>query len=72
MNIVVSNPKTGKAYQKKTESPVYLNKKIGAEVDLSVIGLDGYKGVIKGGSDKDGFPMKSSLDGGLRKRILIG
>ena len=71
MNIVVSDPKTGKAYSSKTEKPVFVNKKVFDEVDLSVVGLQGYKGIITGGSDKDGFPMKPSLQGTVRKKIFL-
>lgn len=71
MNIVVSDPKTRKAYSINTEKPVFLGKRIGDEVDLSIIGLAGYKGVITGGSDKDGFPMKPTLPGTIRKKILM-
>lgn len=71
MNIVISNPKTGKAYSKKTETPVFVGNKIGDEVSLDVVGLSGYKVKIVGGSDKQGFPMKPTLSGTIRKRILL-
>lgn len=71
MNVVVSDPKKGKAYSKKTDSPVFAGKKIGDQVDLSLIGLNGYTGKISGGSDKDGFPMKPTLSGTLRKKLLM-
>ncbi len=71
MNIVISSPKTAKAYSKKMEKPVFLSKKIGSEVDLSILGLEGYTGKIVGGSDKDGFPMKSSLEGTFRRKVFI-
>ncbi len=72
MNIVVSDPKTGKAFSKKTEEAVFVGKKVGEEVSLDAIGLNGFKGRITGGSDSDGFPMKPSLEGTGRKKILIG
>jgi small subunit ribosomal protein S6e len=72
MNIVVSDPKTRKAYSINVDKPVFLGKKIGDTVALGVIGLDGYKAVITGGSDKDGFPMKPSLPGTARKKVLLG
>ena len=72
MNIVVSDPKTRKAYSVNVDKPVFLGKKIGDTVELGVIGLDGYKAVITGGSDKDGFPMKPSLPGTARKKVLLG
>lgn len=71
MNIVISDPKTGKAYSKKTEQPIFLGKKVGEEVSLDAIGLSGFKAKIMGGSDKQGFPMKSTLPGIARRKILI-
>jgi small subunit ribosomal protein S6e len=72
MNIVISDPKTAKAYSYKSDKPVFSGKKLGAEVDLSVIGLEGYTGKITGGSDKNGFPLNPSLPGTTRKKIFIG
>jgi len=71
MNLVISDPKTRKAYNVNTEKPVFIGKKIGDEVDLSAVGLPGYKGVISGGSDKDGFPMKPTLPGTARKMLFM-
>ncbi len=71
MNIVISDPKTRKAYSKKIESMPYIGKKIGDEVDLSELGLDGFKGIITGGSDKTGTPMKSTFPGTGRKKLLV-
>jgi small subunit ribosomal protein S6e len=70
MKLVISDRKSGKAYNKKTESAVFLNKRIGEEVDLGVVGLAGFKAKITGGSDKQGFPMKPSLIGHGRRKIL--
>ncbi len=70
MKLVISDSKTGKAYNKKTESPVFLNKKLGEEVDLGLVGFAGFKAKITGGSDKQGFPMKPSLTGQGRRKIL--
>ena len=70
MKIVISDRKTGKAYNKKTEEAVFLNKKVGEEVDLSVVGLAGFKAKISGGSDKQGFPMKPTVDGLGGRRFL--
>ena len=71
MKLVISDKKTGKAYNKKTEEDVFLNKKVGEEVDLGVVGLTGFKAKITGGSDKQGFPMKSSIEGQTRRKILV-
>jgi len=71
MNIVISDKKTGKALNTKTEKNIFMGKKIGEEIDLSGIGMLGYKGKISGGSDMEGFPMKHSLQGMQRKRVLL-
>lgn len=71
MNIVVSDPKTRKAHVKKVESMPYQGAKLGQEVDLSELGLNGYKGIITGGSDKTGTPMRSNFPGTSRKKLLI-
>ncbi len=71
MNIVISDPKTGKAYGKKIETTaLLLNKKIGEEVKLDSIGLEGYTAKITGGSDKQGFPMRQDVPGLMRKKIF--
>jgi len=71
MNIVLNDTKAGKAYSKKTEQPVFVGKKLGETVELDAVGLAGYKGTISGGSDKDGFPMKPSLEGEVRRKLLM-
>jgi small subunit ribosomal protein S6e len=72
MNIVISNPKTGKAHSTKVETPgIFAGKKIGNTTKLDTIGLTGYEGTITGGSDKDGFPMKHDLQGTARKKIFV-
>ena len=69
MNIVISDPKTRKAYSKKIETTPFIGKKLGQEVDLSEIGLNGYKGILTGGSDKTGTPMRISFPGTARKKL---
>ncbi|HLC92577.1 MAG TPA: S6e family ribosomal protein [archaeon] len=72
MNIVVSDPKTRKAYSKKIDNPaIFVGKKIGESVELGLMGLDGYTAKITGGSDKEGFPMKPDMAGSNRKEIYV-
>lgn len=71
MNIVISDPKTRKAYAVNTEKPVFIGKKLGEEVELSAINLKGYKGILTGGSDKDGFPMRKDLDSTSRRKLFL-
>jgi len=71
VKLVISDKKTGKAYNKKTEEDVFLNRRIGEEVDLGVVGLVGFKAKITGGSDKQGFPMKPTVEGQGRRKLLV-
>ncbi len=75
MQIVISEPKTGKAYKvegKDTEaSALFIGKRIGDVVDADILGLGGYVLEITGGSDKEGMPMRKDVSGTVRKRILI-
>lgn len=72
--IVVSDPKTGKAYQvsvPKEKCRALIGLKIGDTFPGEVIGLPGYKLEIRGGTDEDGFPMRPDVHGASRKRVLI-
>ncbi|MEM0215133.1 MAG: 30S ribosomal protein S6e [Archaeoglobaceae archaeon] len=73
--VVISDPKTGKAYQ-KTVSGANANRLIGKQIGEIISGtiLDlppDYELQITGGSDKDGFPMRPDIPGGSRKKILL-
>ncbi|MBN2127826.1 MAG: 30S ribosomal protein S6e [Candidatus Diapherotrites archaeon] len=70
MNITVST-KNGKAYSVKSEEPLFVGKKIGSTVKMDSIGLTGFEGTIKGGSDKQGIPMKYDLDGAARRKVFV-
>src|SRR3989475_6518033 len=71
---VIADPKTGKAYKKDITghyANALIGKKIGEDLDGLYVGLPGYKLQITGGSDKDGFPMRTDLPGPRRKRLLL-
>jgi len=72
MHVVISDPETGKGYKKTLENAKpFMDKKVGDEVSLGIIGLEGYSAKITGGSDKQGFPMKGDLPGTARKRVFV-
>jgi len=48
-----------------------IGKKIGDIIDGSVVGLPGHKLQITGGSDKDGFPMRPDVHGGVRRSVVL-
>lgn len=71
---VISDPKTGKAYQREVEghyAGALMGKRIGEEVDGIFFGLAGFKLVLTGGSDHDGVPMRPGLPGPRRKKVLV-
>lgn len=49
----------------------FLGKKIGEEIDASVIGMSGQKIRITGGSYDDGFPMRPDITGARKADILL-
>ena len=69
--IVISDPKSKKAWQIEKDVPSLIGKKIGDKFDGSLIGLTGFTLQITGGSDKDGFPMRPDLEGTIRKKALL-
>jgi small subunit ribosomal protein S6e len=74
MKIVISDPKTGKSFQReinKEEEEKLYGKKIGENVNGEIFGLKGYELQIIGGSDKSGFPMRKDVQGSKKIRILL-
>lgn len=70
--LVISDPKTGKSYQKEVkeaQARPFVGMKIGDTVKGEVIDLTGYEFEISGGSDHCGFPMRKGIMG-LRKKVL--
>ncbi|UCD07807.1 MAG: 30S ribosomal protein S6e [Candidatus Aenigmatarchaeota archaeon] len=71
--LVISDPKSKKAYQKEMDQKQtgLIGKKIGDKVSGNPLGLTGYEVEIMGGSDRQGFPMRSDVEGIVRKRVLL-
>jgi len=72
--VVVNDVKKGKSHQVQVSghhANSLIGKKIGDEVDGIFISLPGYKLQITGGTDKDGFSMRSDLPGMARRRLLL-
>ncbi len=71
---VIADPKTGKTYKRDIgghQANALVGRKVGEEIDGLFVGLPGYKLLITGGSDKDGFPMRPDLTGPRRTRVLL-
>jgi len=74
LKVVVSDPKTGRAYNVDASggaAGTIVGKRIGDEFDAGALGLAGYKIQITGGSDRTGIPAKKGLPGAGRKKLLM-
>jgi small subunit ribosomal protein S6e len=72
--IIVGNPETGKSQSLEIESAravPLIGRKLGEVIDGSVVGMGGHKLQITGGSDKDGFPMRPNVHGGVRVGVVL-
>ena len=61
----------GEVHQVETEAENFTGKKIGDTFNGEILGLNGYTLEITGGSDKSGFPMRHSIEGSERERVMI-
>ncbi len=71
---VVSDPKSGKSYQTPVsghQANSLIGKALGDEFDGIFVGLPGYKLVLTGGADGQGFPMRKDVDGPRRRKVLV-
>lgn len=75
MKLVINDVKAGKSYQKeipREREMLLYSKKIGDSFDGGMSAeLPGYKLEIRGGSDKDGFPMRPEVAGQRRVGLVL-
>ena len=72
--IIVSDPETGKSQLvevEESQAVPLIGRKLGEVIDGTAVKLSGYKLKITGGSDKDGFPMRPNIHGGVRVRAIL-
>jgi small subunit ribosomal protein S6e len=72
--LVLSNPADGTAKTIPLDPNIFrlfIGKRIGDEIDGSVLGYKGYRIRITGGTDKDGFSMRPDVSGARKARILV-
>lgn len=72
--IVLSDPETGTSQMVELEGsravPI-VGRRLGDLIDGTAVGMAGHKLRITGGSDKDGFPMRPDIHGGVKTRVVI-
>ncbi|MGB9740403.1 MAG: 30S ribosomal protein S6e [Candidatus Bathyarchaeia archaeon] len=72
--VVISDPGTGTskvAELEEARAAPLIGRKIGEIIDGSIVDLPGKKVQITGGSDKDGFPMRPNVHGGVRRQVIL-
>ena len=72
--VIISDPETGKSRSievEGTQAVPLVGRKLGEVIEGSVVKMRGYKLKITGGSDKDGFPMRSDVHGGIKSKVLL-
>jgi len=72
--IIIADPETGKSRSievEETQAVPLIGRKLGEVIDGSVVKIRGHKLKITGGSDKDGFPMRPNIHGGVRIGVIL-
>lgn len=54
-----------------TRAQTLIGQRIGEVIEGAIAGLSGKKLKITGGTDKDGFPMRPDVHGGVRRAIIL-
>jgi len=71
---VAADPDSGKSYSLEAHEPAarrLVGLRIGEKFDGEIVGLSGYELEITGGTDKDGFPMRSDVHGPGRAYLVL-
>lgn len=72
--IIISDPDLGTSKTvelKETRASPLIGRRMGEVIDGAVVGLSGHKVQITGGSDKDGFPIRPNVHGGVRRKATL-
>ena len=72
--VIVSDPADGTSQSvelEETQAVPLIGRKLGEVIDGAAVKLSGYKLKITGGSDKDGFPMRPNIHGGVRVGAIL-
>lgn len=72
--VIISDPESGTSKVvelEETRAAPLIGRKIGEILDGSILGMPGKKVQITGGSDKDGFPMRPNVHGGVRRQVIL-
>ena len=72
--VIISDPETGTSkvveLEESRAAPL-VGRRIGEIVEGTLVDMPAYKLKIAGGSDKDGVPMRPSVHGGVRRKVVL-
>lgn len=72
--VIISDPESGTSKVvelEETRAAPFIGKKIGEIIDGAVVDLSAHRLQIKGGSDRDGVPMRPNVHGGVRRNVIL-
>ena len=72
--VIVSDPEAGTSKVVELEearAAPFIGRRIGETIDGTVVDLPAHKVQIRGGSDKDGVPMRGNVHGGVRRASCL-
>lgn len=72
--IIVSDPEIGKSKfveVEESQAIPLIGRKLGEVIDGAAVKFSGHKLKITGGSDRDGFPMRPNIHGGVRVGAIL-
>jgi len=72
--LIVSDPKTGKSQKVEIDAEkmgAILGLRTGATIEGSIAGLPGLQLQLTGGTDRDGFPIRPDVHGGVKTQVLL-
>ena len=74
MKLVVSDTETGKSHSVELEDTKIiplLGKRIEETIEGSLVDMPGRELLITGGTDKDGFPLRRDVHGGVKAKVIL-
>ncbi len=72
--VIVSDPEAGTSKVVELEearAAPFIGRRIGETIDGTIVDLPAHKVQIRGGSDKDGVPMRGNVHGGVRRSVVL-
>lgn len=72
--VIISDPESGTSKVvelEETRAVPLIGRTMGEVIDGSTVGLPEHKLQVTGASDKDGFPARPNVHGGVRRKIIL-